>query len=87
MKPDEVLSLINDAYRRGWERGVSDYAVWKDGEQMVGVMQKTLSKVIETGPNRDHVVIDLLPLQDKVCLSMIGPPDEWNKDEEGWVKK
>ena len=31
----------------GWKAAVIYYAVWKDGEQLVGVMQRPLADVIE----------------------------------------
>lgn len=37
-------------YLRGWEKGVTDYAVWKDGEQLVGAIQAPLKKVLKRGP-------------------------------------
>ncbi len=35
------------AYYQGYIRGICDYAVWKDGKQYVGALQKPLRKVLE----------------------------------------
>lgn len=39
-----------DFYLKGWERGVRDYAIWKDGAQLVGVTQLPLDQVLNRGP-------------------------------------
>jgi hypothetical protein len=36
-----------EAYKQGYSDAVRNYAVWKDGEQYVGVMQEPLKKVLE----------------------------------------
>jgi hypothetical protein len=38
------------AFQSGWKKGVTDYAIWKDGEQLVGCMQRSLKKVLDEGP-------------------------------------
>jgi hypothetical protein len=55
----DTKRLIEWCYTQGWARGVSDYAVWKDGEQLVGVMQRPLKGVIEKGPDKPRMSIDL----------------------------
>lgn len=39
-------------YLAGWAKGVTDYAVWSDGEQFVGVRHKPLREVLAKGPSR-----------------------------------
>lgn len=46
-----MTAALDKAHRRGWEEGVTDYAVWSNGEQLVGVMRRPLKKVLEDGPD------------------------------------
>ena len=50
---------IGLVYRKGWARGMKDYAVWKDGEQLVGVMQRPLQGVLDVGPDQMRMETDL----------------------------
>lgn len=54
-------TLVNWAYRKGWERAVWLYAVHKDGEMLVGVMQKPFKRAIEGGPDHTQRSVDLDP--------------------------
>lgn len=38
-----VAEIIEDAFVMGWRKGVEAYAVWKDGQQLVGIGRFTLS--------------------------------------------
>jgi len=35
----------------GWADGVREYAVWRDGSQLVGVMERPLADVLRAGPS------------------------------------
>jgi len=35
----------------GWKDGAREYAVWRDGRQLVGVMERELEDVLSTGPS------------------------------------
>ena len=37
---------LEGSYREGYTDGVSNYAIWKDGEQLVGCMQRPLKQVL-----------------------------------------
>lgn len=41
-----ILQLIVESYRRGLKDGVIRYAIWKDGEQFVGIQQRPLRDVL-----------------------------------------
>lgn len=41
-------------YKHGYKAGVAEYAVWKDGEQRVGVMQRPLRKVFDEIDSGDY---------------------------------
>lgn len=56
-------SRIEAAYDAGYIRAVSLYAVWKDGQQLVGIMQKPLSEVIAAGPDPEFKAMDLEELR------------------------
>ena len=43
-----------DAYDAGWRDAVRLYAVWHDGSQLVGVMEKPLNQVLDEGPPADQ---------------------------------
>ena len=42
----ELNQMYKCGYLAGLEDGIRRYAIWKDGEQRVGVMQKPLSQVL-----------------------------------------
>jgi hypothetical protein len=42
-----VFPLEQRRFREGYKDAVCNYAVWKDGEQLVGVMQRPLKQVLE----------------------------------------
>jgi hypothetical protein len=46
-KARQLFPIEVTAYKHGYKDAVTNYAVWKDGEQLVGVMQKPLKKVLE----------------------------------------
>ena len=39
--------VLERIYKEGYKDGVKNYAVWKDGEQLVGVGQSPLKNVLE----------------------------------------
>ena len=43
---EAVDKLILAGFRKGLKFGIGLYAVWKDGEQLVGIMHHPLSKVL-----------------------------------------
>lgn len=45
--------LRPDGYDAGWADAVRLYAVWKDGQQLVGVMREPLAEVLAEGPPPD----------------------------------
>lgn len=61
----DVPRLIEWAYGQGWKRGVTMYAVWRDGEQLVGIMQKPLREVLGDGPDQDYLGMDLAVNRDQ----------------------
>jgi hypothetical protein len=50
VKRERVEELVHQAvlasYRAGVKEGVQRYAVWKDGEQLVGIMREPLGSVL-----------------------------------------
>lgn len=42
-----ATDLLERVYREGYKHAVENYAVWKDGEQFVGVLRRPLKKVLE----------------------------------------
>lgn len=42
-----VENVRQQAYREGYIDAVRNYAVWKNGEQLVGVQQRPLPEVLE----------------------------------------
>ena len=42
-------------YKDGYSDAVTEYAVWKDGEQFVGVLQKPLSQVLQEVDERFNI--------------------------------
>ena len=55
----ELAKLEIAAYVKGWAEGVRSYAVWSDGEQLVGIMRKPLFDVLEEGPDLDVLALRL----------------------------
>ena len=49
---EESQKALDAAYRRGYADAVTNYAVWKNGEQLVGVMQRPLKEVLEEVKNQ-----------------------------------
>ena len=49
-EPDYRLEI---AYRMGYEHALRNYAVWKDGEQLVGAMQRPLKSVLAEFVNEE----------------------------------
>ncbi len=49
---DEIRRQAMNAYNGGWADAVRLYAVWRDGEQIVGVMGRPLKEVLAAGPGR-----------------------------------
>lgn len=43
----ELDKFYEKTYKEGYSDAVTNYAVWKDGEPLVGVMQKPLKQVLE----------------------------------------
>lgn len=41
------------AYRMGYEDAIRNYATWKDGEQLVGAMQRPLKQVLAEFANKE----------------------------------
>jgi len=56
---------IVEAYNAGWADAVRLYAVWKNGEQLVGVMERPLGAVLSDGPPFDIRVTTLAPMIDQ----------------------
>jgi len=46
----EIADVFDRIFFMGWEHGVTQYAVWKDGTQYVGILQKPLHAVLKEGP-------------------------------------
>ncbi len=63
LKPERELAESQKpeivAYVKGWAEGVRLYAIWKDGEQFVGVKRKPLFDVLEEGPDLDVLMLRL----------------------------
>jgi hypothetical protein len=49
-----LVKQLSSAYRAGWEKGVRDFAIWRNGEQLVGCLQRPLQTVLEEGPSHDR---------------------------------
>ncbi len=49
-EPATLEQQLLKAFRLGWEKGVRDFAIWSDGEQLVGCTQRPLAAVLEKGP-------------------------------------
>ncbi len=41
---------FRNGFRKGWEKGVRDFAIWRNGEQLVGCMERPLRRVLAEGP-------------------------------------
>lgn len=39
--------LIKEAYKSGYEAALRDYAIWKDGSQTIGAMQRDIKEIIK----------------------------------------
>jgi hypothetical protein len=48
LKEEEDLHKVS--FTAGWEKGVRDFAIWRDGEQLVGCRQRPLKEILEQGP-------------------------------------
>jgi hypothetical protein len=60
---------IVEAYRAGMKNGIREYAVWKDGAQLVGVMRRPLKDVLaQVDAVSDRDVL-------RAALSQIPSPD------------
>ena len=46
MNREAAEKIAVAAYRAGMKNGIREYAVWKDGEQLVGVMRRPLREVL-----------------------------------------
>ena len=46
-KPRKLFEMEVEMYKRGYKDAVSNYAVWNDGEQLVGVMRRPLKTVLQ----------------------------------------
>lgn len=46
MTRDATEKIAVAAYRAGMKNGIREYAVWKDGERLVGVMRVPLRHVL-----------------------------------------
>lgn len=47
---NELVAERDAAYKQGWEKGVKDFAIWRDGEQLVGCLERPLATVLKEGP-------------------------------------
>ena len=43
--------MRDSAFRAGWEKGVRDFAIWRNGEQLVGCLRRPLAEVLKRGPS------------------------------------
>ena len=59
----ELKEDISRAYDLGWGDAVKLYAVWRDGQQLVGIMEKPLKSVLKKGPPKDTKEISLQKLE------------------------
>lgn len=50
---------VSLAYDKGWEDAVRLYAVWRNGEQLVGVKETPLDLVLQGGPPADQKAMSL----------------------------
>ena len=57
--------LLN-AYKAGWQNAVRLYAVWRDGEQRVGVMERPLQVVLEKGPPKSEMEFWVRDVLDRI---------------------
>lgn len=46
MVDDKSMDVLIRAYREGIKDGITRYAVWKNGEQLVGVSARPLAQVL-----------------------------------------
>ena len=56
---DEIRRQASRAYDKGWKHAVRLYAIWKDGEQVVGALQRPIDSVLNRGPDPDEKAIGL----------------------------
>lgn len=54
-----LLELLEQAYVEGWRRGVEAYAVWKDGQQLVGMGRYCLSDAQKAAPEDAKPLFEL----------------------------
>ena len=57
------MSTNEDFYLKGWERGVRDYAIWKNGNQFCGIGWP-LDEVLNRGPMPGCKHVDMADLGD-----------------------
>ena len=43
---NDIELAIVDAYRAGLKKGILEYATWKDGQEVVGIMRRPLLEVL-----------------------------------------
>ncbi len=58
---------IEKAYNAGWRDAVRLYAVWRNGEQVVGTRERPLREVLEDGPPDDDKNFSLRRLEASGC--------------------
>lgn len=55
----DVINRVYDTYYEGVKEGITRYAVWKDGTQVVGVMERPLIQVlVEVDREKEQLIRD-----------------------------
>ena len=58
MNREAAEKIAVAAYRAGMKNGIREYAVWKDGEQLVGIMRRPIREVFDAlDAVSDHEVL------------------------------
>ena len=46
----KIAELVEEAFLAGYRHGVESYAVWRNGAQLVGALERPISEVMKRAP-------------------------------------
>jgi hypothetical protein len=61
-----IAELVEQAFLAGYRHGVSSFAVWKHGAQLVGTMERPLGEVLKRAPEDCKLEYGIFLEQQKV---------------------
>lgn len=72
----DIARLEAEAFRQGWNAGVTAFAWWKDGVQYVGTCGMTLEGALAQGPHEEL----RRPMTPRVPPEAARPLRRWDDD-------